>query len=218
NKYFREFTRKCEQRYFLLTDQLGFNRSDFSLKAKQIEIFVYQDKQDYLQHADPADTIEISTFYFDKDFFSTTLSHQLSRILFREFIGPQPEVPVWFEQGVAFANEEMSMLKYFAHVKGLINSENYLSVVEMEEKSGEKLIHTRVFSASSASVVIFLLDDYSKDHFVRLCRELRAGNSFYEAMNKVYQIADSEDLNNKFLAYTNKRSFEDIAGREDLGR
>lgn len=217
HKYIRDFTRRCEQYYYLIAERLGFSRLDFWLQEEKVNIFVYQDLQDYRQGIGRRSPKSICTFYFDKDFFKKTFPHQLSRTVLTEFIGENLTVPVWFIEGVAGVNEKDSYIKYLSVVKGKLAAQGQLSVAEIENITKPKAEYSDVFSATSASIVIFLLENYHKDYFAHFCRSLREGEAFYRAMQKIYQIRDAEDLNEKFLTFLNSKSYEDIANQEELG-
>ena len=113
--YVKEFTRKCERYYVLVTNRLGFNRFDFWLWEKRTKIFIYKTRADYLKATGrpgwSGSSVHvkkrfINTFYFEKGFFDTILPHELTHIILREFIGFKTEAPLWFDEGVASANEK----------------------------------------------------------------------------------------------------------------
>ncbi|NQS99740.1 MAG: hypothetical protein HQ595_01540 [Candidatus Omnitrophica bacterium] len=220
NRYIREFTRTCERYYRLIAERLGFKRFDFWSWENRGRIFVYGSREEYLAGSGQAKWSAasvhvqqklISTYYFAEDFFDQYLPHELSHIVLREFVGARVKLPLWFEEGVPSANEDNCYLRYLLVAKGLVEKSEFIPVAQLEAMGRAALKKHQLFYATSASIVIFLLEDYSTDNFVRLCRSLRDGSSFYGAMNKAYRIRDAEDLNNKFLAYLNKKSYEDIA-------
>ena len=86
-----------------------------------------------------------------------------------------------------------------------------MSVSQMERIGRAKeLVVPSVFYPTAASLIIFLLENYKKRYFVEFCRELKEGNTFYGAMNKVYGIKGAKDLNGKFLTFMKNRSYWDI--------
>ncbi|MFC1631118.1 peptidase MA family metallohydrolase [Candidatus Omnitrophota bacterium] len=220
SKYIREFTRKCERYYHLIAERMGFKRFDFWSWENRAKIFVYGSKQDYVKfsgrEAWSAASVHvrnkfISTYYFADQFFDRYLPHELTHIVLREFIGFKTLVPFWFEEGLPCANEDDCYVRYLLVAKGLVDKNTHFSVPELEGLGRGALKHQRKFYSMAASVVIFLLEEFGKDQFVRFCRELRDGEAFYSAMNKVYRIGDYHDLNGKFLIFLSNKSYEDIA-------
>ncbi len=213
NKYIREFTQRCETYYHIITERLGFERFNFWLWENRASIFIYKDKQDYLQDsAQPewsAAAVQvhrkfINTFYFEEKFFDLVLPHELTHIILREFITADARVPLWFEEGLACANEKDSRSRYLLFTRGAVKGQTYLSVPQMEAMGRPGTDSPNLFYATAGSLIIFLLEEYQKQDFIQLCRELRDGASFYGAMQKVYGITDGADLNQKFLTFLEK--------------
>lgn len=224
--YIREFSWKCERYYNLITERLGFSRSNFWLWENRARIFIYQTRKDYLQGTSQPEwsgaSVHISkkfinTFCFQEDFFDYVLPHELAHIILREFIGLNTKVPLWFDEGVACANEKNSSRKYLTQAKRIVERKTYLPLPEMEKANYRQVQSPYTFYPSAASLVIFLLERYNKEDFVQLCRELRDGNAFYPSLNKIYGIKDAEDLNQKFLAFLTGKSYEDIEDVRGFG-
>jgi hypothetical protein len=143
----------------------------------------------------------INTYYFEKNFFENVLPHELTHIILREFIGADTEVPLWFEEGVACANEKDSFLKYLLPAKGFLQRQDPVSIAEIEQ---------------SRALGIFLLENYKRGSLVHLCWRLREKQDFYGAMDKVYGIKDAEALKEQFLLFLESETYGDILMREDL--
>ena len=212
DKYIREFGRKCEKHYRILTDKLGFSRFDFWLWENRTRIFVYNTREEYLTGTGNEAWSEaavhvkkriINTFYFDSDFFDVILPHELSHIILREFIGTETKVPLWFDEGVACANEKDSRKRYFGVTKRLLDSGRYIDVGYLGLLTWKRVERPEVFYPTSAVMVMFLLEGSSggKQSFVVLCNELKSGKSFYEAMDRVYKIKGPKELNEKIINY-----------------
>ncbi|MBL7157554.1 MAG: hypothetical protein ISS92_05290 [Candidatus Omnitrophica bacterium] len=218
--YIKQFTRKCEQYYDVITERLGFNRFDFWLWEDRAKIFLYSTHKEYVRDAQRPTWSgglvhvrkkTISTFYGKKDFFDTTLPHELAHIILREFIGMRTRAPLWFDEGVACVNEKDSPRKYLLRAKKLVDRDITMTVPEMEKiTSSDELIIPSVFYSMAASLMIFLLEDYKKKLFVKFCKELKEKNNFYKAMKKVYGIENAEVLNTKFLAFLKSGKYNSI--------
>lgn len=218
-----EFTRACEHCYHLICERLGFKRFNFWRPTEKTKISVFASKQAYLKfvgqpeyasaYVSPAKNF-LRTYYLEEDFFDSILPHQLTPAILEEFTGLKTAGPIWFRQGLAWANERNSYPKYLLLAKGFLEKETYLPIAEMERMDQQEIDSSTVFYAVAASCVIYLLEEYDKDCFVQLCRQLRNWDSFYKAMDKAYAIKDAESLNEKFLTFLNSRSCQDIAARQ----
>jgi len=223
--YIREFSKRCEKYYDVITDRLGFNRFDFWLWENRAKIYIYKSKENYTRDTQrpfwSGGSVQIkkkivSTFYGKEDFFVTMLPHELSHIMLREVIGHKASVPLWFDEGVACANEKDSYLKYFVKAKIFTERNVSMTVSELERiADSTELIVPSVFYAVSAALVIFLLEDYKKEKFVEFCKALGDRVKFYEAMEKSYDIKNPEELNDKFLLFLKNKKHEDIVNSND---
>jgi hypothetical protein len=210
--YIRAFSRKCEQYYHNITDKLNLRRFDFWTWDNRARIFIYDTREDYL-HARKRPKWSaasvyvkdklISTYRFDEQFFDSILAHEIAHIILRELIGLDAEVPLWFEEGIACTNEERAQSNYLAIVKSLLNEEGFIPLSDMEKFTNSQIRSKSytAFYSISASLIIFLQDNYGKINFQKLCRELKDRNPFYKAMDKVYHIKSTQDLQDKFLTY-----------------
>jgi hypothetical protein len=222
NKYIREFTRRCERYYRLVTERLGLMRFDFWSWENRARIFIYESREAYTRdNGRPdwslasvhTDKKFINTFYFEEGFFNIILPHELTHIILRELIGSGTKVPLWFEEGVACANEDNCYVKYLLLVKGFVYEGTYVSIAELEKAGRLRAEEQKTFYPIAASVVIFLLEEYGERDFVQLCRELRDGKGFYGAMDRVYEIQNAAGLNEKFLTFLQNKTYEDISAQ-----
>ena len=220
NRYIREFTKRCERYYHLIAERLNFRRFDYWSWEKRARVFIYPSRQEYVKDKGrsqwSAASVHvkrkfISTYYFAEDFFDVILPHELTHIILREHIGLKTRVPLWFEEGVACANEDNCCLKYLLVLKRSFDQEDYITVAQLENIGRPARELPRLFYPMAASLLIFLLEDYGKEDFLQLCRALKQKNIFYGAMDDVYEIKDAQVLNEKFLIFLENKSYEDIA-------
>ena len=225
SQYIKDFTRKCERYYDLVAERLGFNRFDFWLFDDRAKIFIYRTQEEYIEYTGRSEWSvgsvhvkkrRINTFRFHEDFFNVVLPHELAHIVLREFIGLKVKAPLWFDEGVASCNEKNSYVKYLMFAKGLIGEGMYMKIQDLENLNAKKIVFPSIFYSTSASLIIFLMEEYKKGKFVELCKDLKEGKDFYEAMDEVYEIKDAEDLNEKFLTFLKNKNYKDIAERESF--
>lgn len=188
-----------EEFYEDITERLGFRRYDFWLWEKRAKIYIYRDKDTYLKETGMPDWSGgraiytdkvIESFPWAKGFFTQLLAHELGHIIFREFIGPEARVPLWFEEGVATSQEiEQNRLM---RKKVLINALKKQSLIPLDNLSRidvrkiQDQYTATLFYAEAESIVSFLLDKYGQYNFVKLCRLIRDYKDFDKAFVKAY--------------------------------
>ena len=215
DKYIREFSRKCEQYYQLIAERLGVRRFNYWSWDNRARVLIYSSRQELIKHKDWLEWTKalvyvrkklIMTYCFEEELFDIVLPHEIAHIVLRELIGLEAKVPLWFEEGVACTNEADHQ-RYLAATKELFAQGAYLSVARLERvhnRATKSKAHT-MFYPMAASLIIFLQENYNQQDFLQLCRELRDGNSFYKALNKVYGIKNAQDLQDKFLTYLSEQ-------------
>jgi len=214
---FVESVEKASGQYYLeITDNMGFTRYKGWNWDERAKIYIYDNAKDYVttgkqagwSHgvASPRDKV-IRTFPSAHGFFDSTLPHELGHIIFREFIGFKARIPAWFEEGVAMYQEKAR--RWGAHdtvrqaiENGTFKPLNELSITSLRYRPSKGLIN--LFYAESASVVNFLINEYGKQRFVRLCRKLKDGGPFSWALDSIYvRFKNVDDLNKAWVKYLN---------------
>jgi len=202
------------QYYLKITENMGFTRYKGWNWDERAKIYIYDNAEDYVvtgkqagwSHgvSSPRDKV-IRTYPSAHGFFDSTLPHELGHIIFREFIGFKARIPSWFEEGVAMHQEKAR--RWGAHdtvrkaiADGTFKSLNELSITSLRRTTNRDLIN--LFYAESASVVNFLINEYGKQRFVRLCRKLKDGDRFSWALDSVYvRFKNIDDLNKAWVKY-----------------
>lgn len=219
-KYAKRFAKESEYYYDAITERLGFKRFVFWLFDNRAKIYVHETRKDYLEETGrPAWSAavvnirkkSIRTFFGQENFFDEILPHEFTHIILRELIGLKRKLPLWFEEGVACANEKDSHLKYFLLAKKYREKGLFMPIQNIGKiKKSRHIAFPTLFYATSASVILFLLDKYRSRSFLDFCKRLSDGDDFYEAMDRVYDIKDAKDLNDKFFAFLHDKSLQDI--------
>jgi len=128
----------------------------------------------------------------------------MAHIVLREFIGFGTPAPLWFDEGAACANEEMSNERYIPYAKRLLAENKYIPIQSLERLTYATM-DPEIFYPEAAALLVFLLEHYKgRTDFVEFCRELRDGTPFYEAMRKVYRFENAAELNAKFVEFLRK--------------
>jgi len=212
-KSFVETVQKSAEDYYLsITKDLGFTRYKGWNWEDRGKIYIYDNADDYVTtakrarwshgSASPRNKV-IRTYPAAHGFFDSTLPHELTHIIFREFVGYRSAIPKWFEEGVAMYEEKAKRWGSDDVVRTAIKEGKFIPL--------KKLITTQLTSdtdreivslyyAESASAVYYLINEYGKHRFVNFCRKLQEGQEFQRALKNVYvRFTDLEKFNNAWI-------------------
>lgn len=203
--------------YNEIADNLGFRRYkgwNFDERAK---IYIYDNADDYVQSARQAGWSHgaasvrqkvIRTFPAAHGFFDSTLPHELGHIIFREFVGFEAQVPIWFEEGVAMYQEKARRWGAHQTVRTALKEGRFMPLKELAQL---KLFHdtdkkiVNLFYAESASIILYLINELGRHRFVRLCRQLKEGGPFEWALESVYmRFKNVDQLNDTWVKFLQK--------------
>jgi hypothetical protein len=196
--------------YNSIVDDLGYRRFDFWSWDNRAKIYIYKDDASY--HADIQRAAwsgamvnvrkrTIKTFVGQPGFFDSVLPHEMTHIIFREFIGQKVNLPLWMDEGVACSQEKSSLQGRLKVAKNLVNQAIYINLNRLTEIKDDTLVVPQVFYAEAASLIVFLLDKYGKDKFLDFSRDLRDGAVWRDALKNTYGFQDLNDMENKWKEY-----------------
>ena len=206
--YIKKFAKECEKDYETVLDRLGFSRMDFWLFKDRAKVYLFKDRDEYLEKtgfpefsAGAANYEDgyiakktIVTYFQNKGFFENLLPHELTHIMLEDFIGANTDIPLWFNEGLACSNEQ-DREKYIQEVKKIMKEDHDLS------KTISPGMEAHKFYAISASYVIYLLREYGREKFVLLCKKLKNRKPFNNAFEEVYGFKNLDELRIEFLQY-----------------
>lgn len=205
---------KAEECYKSIAENLGFTRYDFWLWDKRARIYIYNDSQDYQKKTGKPSWSGGVAYYHEKvietypwagGFFQSLLPHELGHIIFREFVGGQSNAPTWLDEGVACFQERSkrkdlkNKLLQALEEKKLIPLDrlSQLNISFVQDKETVELYYLEALS-----VVTYLMEEFGRDNFVRLCHALKERKRFDEAINEAYRVFKNlEELNKAWLRY-----------------
>lgn len=200
----------AEKYYNDITDGLGFTRYDYWLWEKRAKIYFYKDQASYIKGTNMPGWSGgraiygpkiIETFPWARGFFSQLLPHELGHIIFREFIGTEVQIPLWFEEGVASAQEGLLLRRrrqailITAFQNSSLLSLEQLSAMDVRTQADKNAVN--LFYAQGESVVRFLIERYGSYGFVGFCRAIRDDKDFFKALHRA------------FPRYTNLKELDD---------
>ncbi len=208
---------KAEDYYDRIADDLGFRRFDFWLWDNRAKIYIYDTAEEYQQEtrqpawsagcASPA-AKTITTYSNAQGFFDSVLPHEMSHIIFREFVGfDNPAVPVWLEEGVASYQQIKRDSGIKMRLKTALADGTFIPLESLKNMSPAMMMNTamvELFYLEASGAVDFLINEYGKDNFVLFCQQLRDKRVFERALTYAYPLRDIKDLDDAWQHYINE--------------
>lgn len=208
--FIQELVYKAENYYNSIVEELGFRRFDFWSWENRAKIYLYNNSADYLKDTQ---TLEwsgaqvlikqriINTFIGQQSFFNSILPHEITHIIFREFVGLKTSLPLWIDEGVACSQEKNNLAMRMRTAKGLIENNTYLEFNRFFAVYSATSIAADVFYAQSASIVTFLLNKYDRQLFLDFSRSLRDGIPWQKALLNTYRFTSVEEMETAWNDY-----------------
>ncbi len=202
--------RSAEEEFRNITSNLGIARYQSWSWDKRAAIYIYHDAKDYINNGGQAGWSHgaalvrekvIKTFPAANGFFDSIMPHELGHIIFREFVGFDADVPLWFEEGVAMYQEKAKRLGSDDDVREAIEKGQFITLTQLTDMrlyNDTDQDTVQLFYAEAANAVYFLITEFGEQRFYKLCRELKENTPFEEALRRVYVRLKSLDDLNKF--------------------
>jgi hypothetical protein len=208
--YIDELINSAEKYYNSIVDELGYRRFDFWSWDNRAKIYMYKDNASYHSDLQSAGwsgaTVDvrkrtIRTFVGQGGFFDSVLPHEMTHIIFREFVGYKINLPLWMDEGVACSQEKSSLQERLKVAKNLVNQAINIDLNRLTKIQGATLVIPQVFYAQAASVIVFLLDNYGREKFLEFSRALRDKENWQGALEEAYGFGDLNDMDKKWKEY-----------------
>jgi len=216
----RDVLRVAEEDYDKVARQIGYARYGNSWTwEERVKIIVFADQRSYASTTNqPAwskgyavrdsklfESRAIVTFKQEEDFLDSVLPHEISHLILRDFMGLDQPIPIWFDEGVAQLQEvpddiSRRVMTHLARSGETIPLDLLEKIDIRREQDSRKVA---IFYVQSRLVLEFLIKNYGQDAFARLCREMKNGASFDDALKAAYapSIDSIKTLENKWVAY-----------------
>lgn len=218
--YAQQIKERAEYFYQRITQEFGFLRDSLWLWDQRAQIFIAKDRQEYLDNFNCPDWSAACVDYRRKkiytysgqDNFISNLAHELTHIIFREYLR-QDAVPLWLDEGVAMYIETKFAGARYRQNLGLISRQigdgSYIPFQEMAvvdaltlKSKPSSFINT--FYLQSFSVIDFMIRQYQPYRFSRFLQNLRQGDSLKRSLNRAYyqfqSLSDLEKAWKKFYS------------------
>ena len=212
--FVKELINQAEKYYNSIVDELGFRRFDFWSWDNRAKIYLYKNNSNYIKDTQRAawsgamvsvKTRTIKTYIGQINFFDSMLPHEMTHIIFREFVGERIDLPLWLDEGIACSQEKTNLANRMSAAKNIVNQDAYLKFNNLFEIRDYTLIVPYTFYAESASIIVFLIDEYGNEKFLDFCRKLRDGEPWKQALFGAYHFFNSEDMERAWKSYILKR-------------
>lgn len=240
-KFAREALEKSEVYYQRIARDLGYARySEFWTWDKRVKIYIYPDEHSFLAAtsqpkwsqgmADYANK-KIISYAWSQMFMDALLPHEITHLIFRDYVGFKGEIPLWLDEGVAQWQEEKKRKEIKHIARQLYKKNELISLEDMmtldirlvsegvstvralqsdNEKpkfvfvSSEKLV--QLYYTQAVSLVVFLIEEYGSSRFINFCRQLRDGKALDDALRFTYplEIRSLKELEREWKKYLGK--------------
>jgi len=201
----------AEKYYRIITQEFNFVRDKPWIWDDRTEIFIDKNVTDYIARSGCGDwsracvrpRIKIMYTYYQSSDFSATLAHELTHIIFYEYI-KGAKVPLWLSEGMAtyIENKKTAGLydKRLYILKSKIKDGSYIKFSELNSVTRASLDmasndYVQSFYLESFSIVNFIIRKHGRYKFSQFLKCIGSGYSLEQSLKKVfYQSKSLEDL------------------------
>jgi len=208
---------RAERYYKKIASDLGYSRYDnFWQWENRVRIYIYPTHEEFISATGiPREWAQGVAYYkekkivsykWSKGFLDSLLPHEITHLIFRDFVGLGGRIPLWLDEGVAQWEEKSKKKQALKISGGLIKSGRYIPIGElmrMDVRQVEDPKLARDFYAQSVTLVGCLMEKYGSMKFTAFCRRLRDGESLEEALSGAYKglISNVHGLEEKWIEY-----------------
>ena len=212
----------AEEYYNDIADDIGYSRyQTFWTWNNRVKIILFEDQTSYVtQTGQPPWSQGFASIYSElfksriivsyKDqpnFVDVILPHEITHLILHDFIGFDRPIPRFFDEGVAQLEQKDDSLSHMDIMAKLIIGGRIIPLQEL--LAYDLLAHRNdaqsvsIFYVESLYIVDFLIKTYGKDAFKEMCRHLRDGDSFEDALKASYYptIDSMQTLQDKWFEY-----------------
>ncbi len=211
--YVQNTINTAEKAYDRLGDKLKLRRFDYWTWENRAKIYIYASKDTYLEGSGreewsggsvDIDKKTIKCFPSQQDFFDRVLPHELTHIVFREYVGNETDLPLWLDEGMACSSEERYYQRYIVSACSLFKQDMILNLNTLNQINHSSLSAPIRFYVSSVALVYYLWEKFGAEDFRKMCFLMREkGYTIEEALLEVYPFKTLDELDAAWFAYLN---------------
>lgn len=211
----------AEKYYHSIAERLGYERFDnFWTWDNRVKIYLFAGRTEYLANSNrPGWSEGYANFkkrtiagYDVAGFVDTVLPHEITHLILRDIVGPQKNVPLWLDEGIALAFETRRHVSLFNLLRTAVQKNAFLPldfVMGVRSPRWLRAEFVMVFYAEATVIVYFLTETYGREKFAEFCRGLRSGHGAAESLRRTYGtegISNAEDLQKKVLKFVKEKT------------
>jgi hypothetical protein len=212
----------AEEYYNDIADDIGYSRYQvFWTWNDRVKIILFHDQDSYVRltgqppwsqgfasiYSELFKSRIIVSFRDQPNFIEVLLPHEITHLILHDFIGFDRPIPRFFDEGVAQLEQRDDSLSHMDVMSKLIIGGKIIPLPDllaydlMAHKNDVESVS--IFYVESLYIVDFLVKTYGKDAFKEMCRHLRDGDSFEQALKSSYYptIDSMQTLQEKWTEY-----------------
>lgn len=208
--------REAERCYGAILRDLGYRRhGNFWLWSNRTRLILHGSREEFLRATGaPAwasgktsfTTREITGYRGSERFIESVLPHELTHLVFRDFLGPLGRVPLWLEEGVAQWEERAGRAAIRRRALTLLRQRRLAplrTLTAQDVREEPRLREASAFYVQAAGLVGYLIEEHGSQQFRKLCGQLRDGKSLEDALRFTYpaSLRNMAGLESAWLAH-----------------
>ncbi len=200
--YVSKMKNKAEKHYRTITQEFNLIRDKLWVWENRAKIFIAKDKESYLSNFNCYTWSDACVDYRSKVIytysnqtrFSEILLHELTHIIFREYV-KKSALPLWLDEGMAtYIEDKYSGGHFNGRIKYLrkkLKNDEHIKISELMSITpsviaAKPVDYVNLYYLESYSLVKFIITKHGRNNFSRFLSYLKKGNSIESALGKVY--------------------------------
>ncbi len=228
-RFAAEVARRAELYYTQIASDLGYARySNFWQWEKRVKIYIYPAQAEFLAESGQPEWSHgmasytkkaIYTYISHERFLESLLPHEITHLIFRDFVGLHGTIPLWLDEGVAQWEEPDKRAIAKQAARYLIETGKWIPLADLTSidiRDSSDAERVQAFYMQAVSLVDYLIRAYGPSEFTEFCRELRDGKPLEAALRAAYtnSIDSLPELEAKLKRYVQEKdSFPPIFPR-----
>ena len=212
----------AEDYYNDIADDIGYSRyQNFWTWNNRVKIILFESQVSYVQQTgQPPWSQGFASIYSElfrsriivsyrdqPNFVDVILPHEITHLILHDFIGFDRPIPRFFDEGVAQLEQKDDSLNHMDVMAKMIIGGR---IIPLQDLLAYDLVahkndveSVEIFYVESLYIVDFLIKTYGKDAFKEMCRHLRDGDGFEQALKASYYptIDSMQTLQEKWTEY-----------------
>lgn len=207
------------ERYYEIPIDLGLGEGKFWIKDKgKVYIYIYDTPQQYAQVtkrkslSSGYSDFKMRSIYTYKGadyLIEAVIPHELTHLIFADFMEFSLNYPNWLSEGLAMYEENKYCKAYsdnYQEILDQIRQGTYFPVdilTEVDISKEKKLEVIHLWYVESMSLVTYLIDVYGRGNFYIFCKNLKEGMELNKALENAYSpnMRGLAELTGRWLNY-----------------